>query len=117
MIAGEAEINPSCFSNSPLIWVPLMKEYLEIAEKYDNFYGNVKYMLTRMIPGKSFFYQVMAKTKTYDEIREKVDLLNENGTQKGDTPVANNERNDLKHKLTNEEDSNPVKKQQVESVA
>lgn len=84
MIATEAEINPTCFSPKPLHWVQCMKEYIEIANQFNNFVGNAKYMLTRMVPGKSFFYQIIARAKTYEEFKQKFELVNEDGTKKED---------------------------------
>lgn len=109
MIATEAEINPTCFNLKPLHWVELIKEYTDIAELNDNFTGNSKYMLTRMIPGKNPYYQILSRLKTYNEFKESFKLLNEDGKL-----IKNNEINEKKHKLNQSETA--VKKQQTEAI-
>lgn len=131
MIATTAEENPTCFSDTPLNWPRLLKEYTEIAEKYDNFDGNTKYMLTRMTPGKSFAYQLIARAKGYEQFYKVIDQLNEDGTKK--EPLKVNEPEQLKqeeskeskmkeskkHKRENEDSNSvpiPEKKQQLEQI-
>lgn len=63
MMADCAEENPTVFSTSPLPWFEAIKEYLEIANQYDHSAANVKYMMNRMTPGKSVFYQYFIQCK------------------------------------------------------
>ncbi|CCD27359.1 tRNA-dihydrouridine(20) synthase (NAD(+)) NDAI_0K01680 [Naumovozyma dairenensis CBS 421] len=68
MIAEAAERNLSVFNPNPLTWFEVCKEYIQIAKEFDNHIGNTKYMLTRIVPGKSKFFQLFAKCKYVDEI-------------------------------------------------
>lgn len=103
MIAEKAEQNPTVFNESPLDWKSAVKEYIELAQEMDNFFGNSKYMLTRMVPGKESWYQVMIKAKTYDDIREMLKLLDSKSEQ------------GKKHKIDDEEENSaiPPKRQQI----
>ena len=121
MIATTAEENPTCFSESPLNWPRLLREYTEIAQKFGNYEGNTKYMLTRMTPGRSFAYQLIAKAKTYEEFYKVFDKLNEDGTEKKNEPkgIKKEEKETKKHKVDNEEPSDPIpeKRQQLEQIS
>lgn len=77
MIAEKAEQNPTVFSKNPLAWHDCVREYIDIAEENANFFGNSKYMLTRMVPGKDSWYQVIIRAKTYENIREMMKKLPE----------------------------------------
>lgn len=71
MIARAAEANASCFrAEGFLPWQQVTKDYLEICRKYDNFYQNTKYCLTRMIPGKSPSYKKVASLKDNETLEE-----------------------------------------------
>lgn len=130
MIATEAEANPTCFNLEPLKWPKLLKEYIEIAQKYDNFFSNSKYMLTRMTPGRSFMYQLLARTKNYEDVIKVLEKVNEDGTEKKETKLETSkvekkqvveENNETKkHKLDSEneiQESIPEKKQHLEQVS
>ncbi|AGO10062.1 AaceriAAR072Cp [[Ashbya] aceris (nom. inval.)] len=67
MIAEAAEANPTVFSASPLPWHRAVAEYLEIADEYQNHTSNTKYMMNRMVPGKSPFYQYFIRCKTSED--------------------------------------------------
>lgn len=84
MIADCGEQNPTVFSNSPAEWFDVAKNYFTIAEDYDNNLGNTKYMLSRIVPGKSKFYQYFARCKTMQEIKHVIDLLGPKGDPLGD---------------------------------
>ncbi|ONH68872.1 tRNA-dihydrouridine(20) synthase [NAD(P)+] [Cyberlindnera fabianii] len=124
MIAENAERNPSVFSLTPLDWAPLIKEYIEIAESMCNYIGNSKYMLTKMIPGKSIFYQYIARSKSYDDLREAMKKLNDDGTEKkqeeievtkDDEKDAEEETNDKKRK-TDDIQPEEIKRQQTGAI-
>ena len=77
MIADCAESNPSVFNDKPLTWMKIIKEYLEIAIKMNNNFGNTKYMLGRIIPGKKKMYQYMTRCKNYDELNYLMSQMDE----------------------------------------
>jgi tRNA-dihydrouridine synthase 2 len=88
MIATEAEKNPSCFrpdaEGGPHEWRSQWKtvviEYMRLALQVENRWGNTKYLLGQMIPGKDKAYAAMNKSKCYTDVikalgLEKVDDL------------------------------------------
>lgn len=84
MIAEAAESNPTVFSKDVLPWHQTVKEFLEIAKKYKNNIGNTKYMLSRLVPGKSKFFQYYAQCKTVEDLDHISSLIDDNGEPKGD---------------------------------
>jgi tRNA-dihydrouridine synthase 2 len=82
MIATEAEKNPSCFrpdaEGGPhewrSQWKTVVAEYMRFALQVENRWGNTKYLLGQMIPGKDKCYQAMNKAKCYADLVNAVDL-------------------------------------------
>lgn len=76
MIATEAEKNPSCFrpdaEGGPHAWRSQWKtvvtEYMRLALQVENRWGNTKYLLGQMIPGKEKAYAAMNKSKCYTDV-------------------------------------------------
>ena len=76
MIATEAEKNPSCFrpdaEGGPhewrSQWKTVVTEYMRFALKVENRWGNTKYLLGQMIPGKEKAYGAMNKSKCYVDV-------------------------------------------------
>lgn len=72
MIATAAETNPSVFrpasEGGKAPWEEVVKEYIKTALEVDNRWGNTKFLLGQMIPGKQPAYQAMTKTKSYSEL-------------------------------------------------
>lgn len=76
MIATEAEKNPSCFrpeaEGGPHEWKSQWKtvviEYLRFALQIENRWGNTKYLLGQMIPGREKAYQAMNSSKCYTDL-------------------------------------------------
>jgi tRNA-dihydrouridine synthase 2 len=76
MIATEAEKNPSCFrpdsQGGPHEWRSQWKvvvtEYMRFALQVENRWGNTKYLLGQMIPGKEKMYQAMNKSRCYADV-------------------------------------------------
>lgn len=68
MMAECAEANPTAFSENPLPWPAVTKLYLSTATEFDHNVNNVKYMLSRMVPGKSKFYQYFTRCKSMSEV-------------------------------------------------
>ncbi|SCU80228.1 LADA_0B05820g1_1 [Lachancea dasiensis] len=84
MMADCAEANPTSFSSSPLPWHGAVRAYLSIADRFDHSVNNSKYMLTRIVPGKSKFYQYFTRCKSMNEINHVVSLMSEDGQPLGD---------------------------------
>ena len=72
MIATAAETNPSCFRSETdgglASWEDTVKEYVTLAMSVENRWGNTKYLLGQMIPGKSPLYRSMTQSKSYSEL-------------------------------------------------
>lgn len=71
MIATAAESNPSVFRTSAqgglAPWRELAEQYLRLAMGVENKWGNTKFSLGQLIPGKAFEYRAMTATKSYGE--------------------------------------------------
>lgn len=72
MIASAAETNPSVFrpdsEGGKAAWEEAVKEYVKTAMEVDNRWGNTKYLLGQMIPGKEPAYKAMTATKSYSDL-------------------------------------------------
>jgi tRNA-dihydrouridine synthase 2 len=76
MIATEAEKNPSCFrpdaEGGPhewrSQWKTVVTEYMRFALLVENRWGNTKYLLGQMIPGREKVYQAMNKSRCYADV-------------------------------------------------
>jgi tRNA-dihydrouridine synthase 2 len=69
MIASAAETNPSVFRESGKVgWQEVVKEYVRTAMEVENRWGNTKYLLGQMIPGKQAEYKDMMRTRSYSDI-------------------------------------------------
>lgn len=84
MMADCAEQNPTVFSESPMEWFNVAREYFEIAHDFENHLANTKYMLSRIVPGKSKFYQFFARCKTFQEVEHVLSLMGPKGDPLGD---------------------------------
>ncbi|KAI2635192.1 tRNA-dihydrouridine synthase [Xylaria nigripes] len=69
MIATQAETNPSCFRSETdggrLPWTEVVEQYIRYTLDTDNKFGNTKYVLTQLIPGKSPAYKLASASKSY----------------------------------------------------
>lgn len=79
MMADCAENNPTVFSESPLPWFDTCRQYIKLADDFDNHLGNTKYMLSRLVPGKSKFFQFFTRCKTMQEVQFVIDQLGPKG--------------------------------------
>lgn len=74
MIATAAEQNPSVFrpesEGGKAPWDEVVKEYVKTALEVENRFGNTKYLLGQMIPGKVGAYKKMMSAKSYSSIVE-----------------------------------------------
>lgn len=72
MIATAAETNPSVFrpqsEGGKAGWEPVVKEYVKTCMEVENRWGNTKYLLGQMIPGKLQAYKTMMAAKSYSEV-------------------------------------------------
>ncbi|EDO17355.1 hypothetical protein Kpol_1060p9 [Vanderwaltozyma polyspora DSM 70294] len=112
MIAECAETNPTVFSQNPLMWYDVCKQYIKIANEFENIIGNTKYMLNRIIPGKSEFYQYISKCKNMEEINHVIDQIGPDGTvindpteylakRREEEKLTKKRENDMKSQMNN----------------
>ncbi|MCJ1226455.1 hypothetical protein MMC12_003107 [Toensbergia leucococca] len=78
MIATAAEANPSCFRTKEegglLPWREVVEEYMQIALEVDNRWGNTKFLLSQLMPGKAEVYRQVASSKGYMQICEILEI-------------------------------------------
>ncbi|KAI4870422.1 dihydrouridine synthase [Hypoxylon rubiginosum] len=76
MIATQAEKNPSCFRSAPslLPWEEVVEQYLRCAMEVGNKFGNTKFSLTQLVPGKSPAYRRVSACKSYTRVCEALGL-------------------------------------------
>lgn len=78
MIATAAETNPSCFRSKdqggPATWREVVELYMKTALEVENRWGNTKYLLGHMIPGKEDVYRKITAAKSYTNICETLGL-------------------------------------------
>ena len=72
MIATTAEKNPSCFRSDAeggmLPWQDVVEQYLKTCMDVDNRFGNTKYLLAQMVPGKEKAHQAVNQAKSYTDM-------------------------------------------------
>ncbi len=78
MIATAAETNPSCFRSKDegglAAWREVVELYVKTALEVENRWGNTKYLLGHMIPGKEDLYRKITAAKSYVNICETLGL-------------------------------------------
>ena len=78
MIATAAEANSSCFRRKDegglLPWREVVSEYMKIALSVDNRWGNTKFLLSQLMPGKAEVYRKVTGSKNYREVCELLEL-------------------------------------------
>jgi tRNA-dihydrouridine synthase 2 len=87
MIATEAEKNPHCFrpdaEGGPHEWRSQWKtsvtDYMRFALQVQNRWGNTKYLLGQMIPGKEPTYKAMNASKCYQDVIKALELQDVEG--------------------------------------
>lgn len=87
MIATEAEKNPGCFrpeaEGGPHEWRARwrihVEDYMRFALGVENRWGNTKFLLAQMIPGKEETFDKMTKSKCYRDVVKALDLENVEG--------------------------------------
>ena len=78
MIATAAEANSSCFRTEAegglLPWKDVVTEYMKIALEVDNKWGNTKFLLAQLMPGKSEAFRKVTGCQGYRQVCEVLDL-------------------------------------------
>ena len=78
MIATAAEANPSCFRTQEkgglLPWREVVTEYMKIALEVENKWGNTKFLLSQLMPGKVDIYKRVIACKGYRQVCEVLEL-------------------------------------------
>jgi tRNA-dihydrouridine synthase 2 len=81
MIATAAEANPSVFRKElhggKAPWQELVPEYLKFAMGCENKFGNTRFTLSQLMPGKSPLYQKCQMSKTYSEVLGHLEIKDE----------------------------------------
>ena len=74
MIATAAEANSSCFRTEAegglLPWREVVREYVKTALEVDNKWGNTKFLLGQLMPGKAEVYRPVSSSKGYVDMCE-----------------------------------------------
>ncbi|KAL8660977.1 MAG: hypothetical protein Q9202_006047 [Teloschistes flavicans] len=78
MIATAAEANPSVFRTNEqgglLPWREVVQDYMRLALDVDNKWGNTKFTLGQLMPGKAEVYKRVTQCKSYAEVCEILEL-------------------------------------------
>ena len=78
MIATAAEANSSVFrkqeDGGKASWQEVSKEYVKLALSVENKFGNTKFLLSQLMPGKNPAYQKCQMSKSYAEVIEHLDI-------------------------------------------
>ncbi|RYP54921.1 hypothetical protein DL768_000485 [Monosporascus sp. mg162] len=78
MIATAAEKNSSCFQTKAqgglLPWNEVVEQYIRYALEVENKFGNTKYLLCQLIPGKQPAYRSISPCKSYTKVCETLGL-------------------------------------------
>ena len=74
MIATAAETNPSCFRRREdgglAPWREVVEQYLKTSMEVENRWGNTKYLLGHLVPGKDAIYRSITGSKNYAQACE-----------------------------------------------
>lgn len=78
MIATAAEANSSCFRTQEegglLPWREVVTEYMKMALEVDNKWGNTKFLLSQLMPGKAEIFRKVTGCKCYRQVCEVLEL-------------------------------------------
>ncbi|KAI4139328.1 MAG: hypothetical protein L6R39_006346 [Caloplaca ligustica] len=78
MIATAAEANPSSFRTAGegglLPWKEIVQEYMKLALDVENKWGNTKFTLGQLMPGKAEVFREVTKCKGYAEVCKALNL-------------------------------------------
>jgi tRNA-dihydrouridine synthase 2 len=72
MIATAAETNSSCFRSEAdggvAPWKEVVEQYVKTALEVENRFGNTKYLLNHLIPGKQAVYREVTTSRSYHQV-------------------------------------------------
>jgi len=72
MIATAAETNSSCFRSAAdgglVPWREVVERYIQTSLEVENRFGNTKYLLGQLVPGKQAEYREMTGCKSYHQV-------------------------------------------------
>ena len=78
MIATAAEANPSCFRTKQegglLPWSEVVTEYINLALEVENKWGNTKFLLSQIMPGKAEVSRKVVSCMSYRQVCEALEL-------------------------------------------
>ena len=78
MIATAAEANSSCFrtkeEGGPLPWREVVTEYMKTALEVENKWGNTKFLLSQLMPGKAEVFRKVTACMSYRQVCEVLEL-------------------------------------------
>jgi tRNA-dihydrouridine synthase 2 len=78
MIATAAETNSSCFRSEAdgglAPWNEVVEQYIKTALEVENRFGNTKYLLNHLIPGKQPVYREIATSRSYHQVCQMLGL-------------------------------------------
>ncbi|EPQ67503.1 Dihydrouridine synthase [Blumeria graminis f. sp. tritici 96224] len=79
MIATAAESNSSCFRSEAdgglASWKEVVAQYMKICLQLENRFGNTKYLLNHLIPGKQSVYREVTSSKCYSQACKSLGLV------------------------------------------
>lgn len=107
MIATAAEKNSSCFRSKAggglLSWDEVVAQYISYALEVENKFGNTKFLLCQLIPGKSPAYKKISSCKSYTKVCEALgfDLLVERAREVDSSLGIDPDNSGKKNKKTN----------------
>ncbi|KAG4029854.1 hypothetical protein MFRU_014g01490 [Monilinia fructicola] len=77
MIAVAAEANSSCFRSEAdgglAPWEEVVQKYIKFCLDTENRFGNTKYLLGHLVPGKAPVYRAIQQSKNYKQLCEHLD--------------------------------------------
>ena len=78
MIASAAESNSSCFRSETdgglAPWNEVVEQYIKTCMEVENRFGNTKYLLNHLIPGKQPVYREIQSSRCYDQVCQMLGL-------------------------------------------
>lgn len=81
MIATAAEANSSVFrkqeDGGKAPWQEVAQEYVKLALSVENKFGNTKFLLSQLMPGKNPAYQKCQMSRTYSQVLEYLEMKDE----------------------------------------
>ena len=76
MIATAAEKNSSCFRSEAdggvAPWLEVVDDYVKLAMEVENKFGNTKFLLANMVPGKQMLHGPITQCKSYTQVCERL---------------------------------------------